>query len=581
MSVRAVGLSGKVSHFSANFRRPALVLYLSPRRILHRCHAASVVLSKRVGTGVYRSARQNALRLTITETNMAYNYANCARWSAQPFVLGIRIRLSGNHPTVDICDELQGDYPRDFMWRGWHPRCRCSQSPIMMDRDSEEWKKLRSLPKEEYEAYRSPNLITDTPDKFNKWLDRNKENLAKARKRGKLPYFVRDNQERVGEYLGWKEDAQPAVQPSRREQILESARTRHAARTPEKAAQLREYWERKVADRRRAEILAKAAERHTSRKPEEIADIQRRAEERQKQNDKYQQLKSEGVKKVKTTSATSIKGETLDDLKKRLGPSLPKTLEHLEEAIEKYQKTRAYGEIAKTHKDDIEAVMRGLFEEHDLGMNIFDTKLELVLESGFKNTFETGTSGGYRGSRRTTGKIEVTHERLYAAHRLFGLGEDLLNDQLKRREYEKYGNLLDHNIIQSMKHNTASQYGNVEVRFKKDKVIATWTAGDSLCKVFQPSLVSDPKSCSFDNFRNTPDNGAVQTHNLDKFKRKHINRYIELQFHGDLTVDCVESLTFPYNIKSPRFSRFLKVAKEWKRRGVCIYYITGGKLNQL
>ncbi len=215
---------------------------------------------------------------------MAYNYANCTRWSAQPFVLGIRIRLSGNHPAADICDELQGDYPRDFMWRGWHPRCRCSQSPIMMDRDSEEWKKLRSLPKEEYEAYRSPNLITDTPDKFNKWLDRNKENLAKARKRGKLPYFVRDNQERVGEYLGWKEDAQPAVQPSRREQTLEAARARHAARTPEKAAQLREYWERKVADRRRAEILAKAAERHASRTPEEIADIQRRAAERQKKH---------------------------------------------------------------------------------------------------------------------------------------------------------------------------------------------------------------------------------------------------------------------------------------------------------
>lgn len=35
-----------------------------------------------VGTGVYRSARQNVLRLTITETNMAYNYANCERWSS-------------------------------------------------------------------------------------------------------------------------------------------------------------------------------------------------------------------------------------------------------------------------------------------------------------------------------------------------------------------------------------------------------------------------------------------------------------------------------------------------------------------
>lgn len=50
-----------------------------------------------VGTGVYRSARQNALRLTITETNMAYNYANCKRWNNEPFVLGIRIRLSGAH----------------------------------------------------------------------------------------------------------------------------------------------------------------------------------------------------------------------------------------------------------------------------------------------------------------------------------------------------------------------------------------------------------------------------------------------------------------------------------------------------
>ncbi len=78
---------------------------------------------------------------------MAYNYANCKRWSTEPFVLGIRIRLSGNHPVPDVCDELASDYPKTFMWRGWHPRCRCSQSPIMMDRDGEEWKRLRSLPK--------------------------------------------------------------------------------------------------------------------------------------------------------------------------------------------------------------------------------------------------------------------------------------------------------------------------------------------------------------------------------------------------------------------------------------------------
>lgn len=88
--------------------------------------------------------------------NMAYNYANCKRWSDELYVLGIRIRLSGNHPEEDICDELQGDYPKDFMWRGWHPRCRCTMSSILMDRNSEEWKNLRSMNEKDYYAYKSP-----------------------------------------------------------------------------------------------------------------------------------------------------------------------------------------------------------------------------------------------------------------------------------------------------------------------------------------------------------------------------------------------------------------------------------------
>ena len=158
-----------------------------------------------VGTGVYRSARQNALRLTITETNMAYNYANCKRWSREPYVLGIRIRLSANHPEEDICDELAGDYPKDFMWRGWHPRCRCSMSSILIDRNSEEWKYLRSLPEKEYRAYKSPNLVPNVPEKFSKWCERNADKLNLARENGKLPYFVRDNQKVVGDIVGWEE----------------------------------------------------------------------------------------------------------------------------------------------------------------------------------------------------------------------------------------------------------------------------------------------------------------------------------------------------------------------------------------
>nr|DAG06851.1 MAG TPA: minor capsid protein [Caudoviricetes sp.] len=195
----------------------------------------------KVGTGVYRSARQNALRLTITETNMAYNFANCERWSSEPFVLGIRIRLSGNHPKEDICDELAGDYPKDFMWRGWHPRCMCSASSILIDRDSEEWKYLRSLPEKEYKAYKSPNLVQNVPEKFSKWCERNAKKLDLAREKGKLPYFVKDNERVVGNLLGW-EEKQGTESMSSREKILAAAKARHEARTDKQIRTIKNAW---------------------------------------------------------------------------------------------------------------------------------------------------------------------------------------------------------------------------------------------------------------------------------------------------------------------------------------------------
>ena len=200
----------------------------------------------KVGTGVYRSARQNALRLTITETNMAYNYSNCKRWESEPFVLGIRIRLSANHPEDDICDELAGDYPKTFMWRGWHPRCMCSVSPILMDRNSDEWKKLRKLPKEEYEAYQSPNLIKDVPSKFSEWCKRNEDKLKVARDNDKLPYFVRDNEKVVGDIVGWKEKpikTKIASKETSREKVLKAAKKRHEARTDKEINDILLHWD--------------------------------------------------------------------------------------------------------------------------------------------------------------------------------------------------------------------------------------------------------------------------------------------------------------------------------------------------
>lgn len=83
------------------------------------------------GQGQYRSAYKNALRLTGSEVNMSYEMAEHARYQQVEFILGFEVVLSNNHPEYDICDELAGKYPKEFIFRKWHPKCRCHKEAIL------------------------------------------------------------------------------------------------------------------------------------------------------------------------------------------------------------------------------------------------------------------------------------------------------------------------------------------------------------------------------------------------------------------------------------------------------------------
>jgi hypothetical protein len=87
------------------------------------------------GQGVYRSSFKNAFRLARTETNMAYRRADQARWKSLDFVLGYEVKLSGSHEIYDICDEMQGQYPKNFTFVGWHSQCYCISVPVMASQD--------------------------------------------------------------------------------------------------------------------------------------------------------------------------------------------------------------------------------------------------------------------------------------------------------------------------------------------------------------------------------------------------------------------------------------------------------------
>lgn len=146
------------------------------------------------GQGVYRSSYKNALRLTATENNIAYRTADHDRWQSIPFVIGIEIKCSNNHPVYDICDELAGIFPKDFKYTGWHPFCRCFAVPVLAKQDEFLEYQRKLLAGEDVSDFKFTGTVKDVPDNFNAWLDRNRERVKTTTS---VPYFIKDN----GKYI--------------------------------------------------------------------------------------------------------------------------------------------------------------------------------------------------------------------------------------------------------------------------------------------------------------------------------------------------------------------------------------------
>ena len=274
------------------------------------------------------------------------------------------------------------------------------------------------------------------------------------------------------------------------------------------------------------------------------------------------------------TEEDVFKYKTLDELKKEYGDKLPKTLEHLEEAMERYD--RLNDEFIP-YREDIEKELFKLFEQNDFGMDISPDVLQSVYDNGFYNQFQSGTSSGALYERGiTSGPISKSNGRLWASHKMFGMGNDLEASQLARREYEKYGHLLDKDKLDAFLNNL-SGYGDVQVRFKKNKVLCTWTFDDSLGTTYQPSLVTDPRIESLDDLATKYMPKKSDPTKLFEWQELKNTSYIELQYHGELTIDAVESMVFR---GSPEKSISMSLIKKLLDKGIELFYYQAGEIHQ-
>lgn len=245
------------------------------------------------GQGVYRSSAKNAMRIARTETNIAYRRADNTRWQQMDFVIGQEIHLSRNHPVTDICDTLAGRYPKNFVFDGWHPQCFCYVVPVLLSEKDMMAMQQAKLNGEDYDI--SGKVIADMPGNFKSWAIDNAERIEKAKERGTLPYFIRNNKKTVDRIIN------PPT-------ALETAKERHAARTPGQIQDIKRRW-----------TLRNAEIRHANRTPEQEAAIRKAWNERRATRKYGQSILSYmgGISDVDTSALQkALNGGNLDTILK-------------------------------------------------------------------------------------------------------------------------------------------------------------------------------------------------------------------------------------------------------------------------
>ena len=305
--------------------------------------------------------------------------------------------------------------------------------------------------------------------------------------------------------------------------------------------------------------------------------------------DKYDELYAKNIENLFTYKiGNPAKVLTSDDLKalsrkdtydfKELQRKALKEFKYYKGTMKKAEmqneRLRKAERITKNNEKYFQQSMKEIFEKNDFCMRLNKNVLPLIAESKFMNQFETGSA-----------PLGLTYNKRRAvAKKMFTIPEDSPGS-----EYEKYGFLGSKNPKDDFKddENFNFEYGDTIVRFKKKNLMhrTTFTIGDSLYNCLEKdtvrsSPVVNPQIASAEMGHvneiiyglNVLENADAQKNYLD-IQALTKQKYIELQFHGDLTIDDVESVVFNKrntNVNNPDVKKIIALLKE---RGIKCYLV--------
>lgn len=263
----------------------------------------------------------------------------------------------------------------------------------------------------------------------------------------------------------------------------------------------------------------------------------------------------------KTTKATVNKAQ------------LPKSLENFDEYQQKWVDQNMY--MSKKNKQTLQEGIQAVLDNNDYSMRVNARDMQSIIDNGFLNQFETGTSGGTLSSqyRRT------------ASYRLFG--NDAKN--MAADEFEKYGYLGSKDFKVDAKTCLANQYGRTIVKFKKDELKdrVTYTVDDSLGNALHNEVIGGkigdecsisgvPLSNADDLLEYFKESDWADINNADEVAQLMGCRYWEIQYHGKLTIDDVDSICY-----TGRDNPTDEILKQLKDHNVKVYKLSSNNLKEL
>ena len=258
--------------------------------------------------------------------------------------------------------------------------------------------------------------------------------------------------------------------------------------------------------------------------------------------------------------------------------NIPLTLEKFNEHSKKWKSEVIDKMLTEDEQNLIRKKIKNVEENSAFLMRISSAKLDNLIDTNkFMNLFETGYSSG----------VPNTNARMIASKNLFG-------HNLDKESFissEKYGYLSSKDFLKdieffSKRHGT-SQYGDIIINFNKDKIKGrtTYTLDDSLLAGATKAVVSgdfkDNLSLGIDKYnlkkyygvlKNLSESDDAISLTKEIKKENGFFRYVELQYHGDITLDDVNEICFTKDLPKEDIIKILK------NKNIKLFRLEGGKI---